>query len=1583
MWRGGSSCLLFLVTAAGRLRRPSFGFCLALLAILFPVAVFGQTDTPTQTPTRTPTLTRTPTNTRTHTSTPTITPTITPTPTRTVTPTFATPDIRHASMHFRANDDLFTHAEGNAEAVVRFRPLFDGRIQNLFVGCQGTSGSSRTFTVRLNGANTDLSCTVAPSTGTTCEDAFSDLSHFVDYTANDFVALAKSNVAGLCLVSATVLGQDGSEHDAVLHWGGNVDAVPVNNDFCIPMLQPNGNTSCNSSATSDAFLIPRTATLSGMGYSQDGTCIGFCTTETFTVRNQTNAVDTDVAVVISGSVKKSDIVLCSSNCTATAGEGWLVRRNFTGSVTNNNGQNFDLEFSGTGQPMTARGTRWSGGVRYSNQHLGWDATSAASAYRMDRDTRIQNLWANMSTTLAVDVTLTVCSGSSSTTTCTGTRPTCTITAGAALCSDTTNTLDVPQGGFYNVQATDPAITTGSLGFSLEQVAAPTPTPMPTRTPTVTPTVTPTDTPTATPTATPTVTPTATETPTATLTVTATATPTDTPTQTPTETFLPGVPTFTLTETPTETPTPSNTLTFTHTPTATPTVASQIQTDDSNVTPIPTATLTPTVTQTPACGVRVTVVNTLTDHDDGCCDAVDCTLREAVKYSLGGETITFSVTGTITLTLGEIPVDHDLTIAGPGASNLTVSGNDMSRIFHEVLGARDCCTIHAGLGCDVSACSSCVCGIDGFCCAVSWDGFCVMHVENECAGVCTCPQPLAISGLTFTDGLASTVGGGAVLTDENTFLGVATSVFSNNVAGPTGQVHGGAINARGDVNISCSTFDNNAVTASQGFGGAVSCGKPTFDFDTLCTVTDSMFSNNSALGQFAGALEGDNCKILTIERSTFYNNHAKFSGAIETECTSNYLTDSTIVGNSAAVDQANGGMSLGTFVGGESIITGSIFTGNTGVARNDFSSAQLDIVTVSNTIFDGNGVDNDNCAPGTVVSAGNNIDSDDTCNLTDPSDQINTNPNLPTPAPCGACGGLCTTCDIAACGDTPGPTRTPIPTVTRTPTSTTTATPTNTTTATPTNTTTLTPTPTPTLRDLCGNLHFSSILAQNPTSLWPFSETSGTVAADVIDANPGTYRGQYDLTGVGVDLRGQGQITTEVRYGDEFVAPQVMTVLVCLHGTTGVLAAYVPTGPSRTPTSSPTPGTPSVTPLLSTTPAPTPTNTPPQFNLGNVASAPINVSNAGTAWWGINYGSGQMSLVPPNLPWFGHGLSATVSDGIEHSVIGSLGPDGQKTYVDCRLVDTEPRRVFISGPGNWQFGAGNLTGWPATSTFAYTGTLEGAAWWNGRQLTDADVQVMCGMTPTPTPLRQSDCCQCTGPISSSCSQDGVCPQTCTVVSGATCQAVFFGSQCQVFTPTPTRTPTPQPIPTQDCCQCTSQISSSCTQGGTCAFSCTPVPNANCEAVFFGSVCRARTPTPTMTGTVTPTQPSPTPAAQIQSDEPDPTSTPTVGPTATAGVQIQPDDSNVTPVATATPTRTATATRTPTITATRTSTPTRTPTATPTSGSQIQGDEGATSTPTLTFTPTETPTLTSTPTDTATETPTSTPTSTPSETPTATP
>jgi hypothetical protein len=64
------------------------------------------------------------------------------------------------------------------------------------------------------------------------------------------------------------------------------------------------------------------------------------------------------------------------------------------------------------------------------------------------------------------------------------------------------------------------------------------------------------------------------------------------------------------------------------------------------------------------------------------------LRDVISSAVTGSTITFSpilIGDTIHLTSGEIVINKDLILSGPGMMNLTISGNFTSRIFHLVPG----------------------------------------------------------------------------------------------------------------------------------------------------------------------------------------------------------------------------------------------------------------------------------------------------------------------------------------------------------------------------------------------------------------------------------------------------------------------------------------------------------------------------------------------------------------------------------------------------------------------------------------------------------------------------------------------------------------------------------------------------------------------------------------------------------------------------------------------------------------------------------------------------------------------------------
>ncbi len=92
------------------------------------------------------------------------------------------------------------------------------------------------------------------------------------------------------------------------------------------------------------------------------------------------------------------------------------------------------------------------------------------------------------------------------------------------------------------------------------------------------------------------------------------------------------------------------------------------------------------TATPAVLPPATLTVTTTADSGGTCPGANCTLRDAIAAAASGATINFDTAGvfataqTIALTTGELVIDIDLTINGPGASLLTISGGNNSRVF---------------------------------------------------------------------------------------------------------------------------------------------------------------------------------------------------------------------------------------------------------------------------------------------------------------------------------------------------------------------------------------------------------------------------------------------------------------------------------------------------------------------------------------------------------------------------------------------------------------------------------------------------------------------------------------------------------------------------------------------------------------------------------------------------------------------------------------------------------------------------------------------------------------------------------------
>jgi len=184
----------------------------------------------------------------------------------------------------------------------------------------------------------------------------------------------------------------------------------------------------------------------------------------------------------------------------------------------------------------------------------------------------------------------------------------------------------------------------------------------------------------------------------------------------------------------------------------------------------------------------------------------------------------------------------------------------------------------------------------------------------------------------------------------------------------GQFGAGIAVAGGSVTITYSTISNNTVSCgSVGNSGGISC--------SWCTllIQDSAISNNSAYGpdwSVGGGILKTGSGTLTISNSTISGNHAdRYGGGIYTNSFTATITNSTVTNNSAGWGSGSG-IALRNAGGGA-----TVNLKNTIVA-NQASGTDCAILIL-----------------GSFVDNGNNLDSDNTCNLNQPTSLPGTNPQL--------------------------------------------------------------------------------------------------------------------------------------------------------------------------------------------------------------------------------------------------------------------------------------------------------------------------------------------------------------------------------------------------------------------------------------------------------------------------------------------------------------------------------------------------------------------------------------------------------------
>ncbi len=293
---------------------------------------------------------------------------------------------------------------------------------------------------------------------------------------------------------------------------------------------------------------------------------------------------------------------------------------------------------------------------------------------------------------------------------------------------------------------------------------------------------------------------------------------------------------------------------------------------------------------------VFMVTNLGDAPVVAADDAPGTLRQALfdaSESAGPDTVEFQngLTGTITLTAGELTIDSELSLVGPSAELLTINavGNDL---------------VSPGIN-------------DG-------SGSRVLNVDDGDVNVV---MSVEIRGLTLTGGDVSGDGGGIRSSESLTLTEV--KIIDNSAVG-TGVRGGGVFSYGGDLTIDHTTISGNSTTGTGANGGAIFSTTRLFGLQRT-SISNSSLTGNTASGSGGGIFTGNNLledQTTRIVNSTISGNSAAGrGGGLFAYDGSTMVLYSTITDNSSATGAGGGIASFGD-QSTSTEVRSSIISGNT-------------------------------------------------------------------------------------------------------------------------------------------------------------------------------------------------------------------------------------------------------------------------------------------------------------------------------------------------------------------------------------------------------------------------------------------------------------------------------------------------------------------------------------------------------------------------------------------------------------------------------------------------------------------------------
>ena len=334
------------------------------------------------------------------------------------------------------------------------------------------------------------------------------------------------------------------------------------------------------------------------------------------------------------------------------------------------------------------------------------------------------------------------------------------------------------------------------------------------------------------------------------------------------------------------------------------------------------------------------------------DAGAGSLRQAIidaNTNPGADEIVFQdgLSGTITLSTGEMEITDALAITGPSDNLVTIDANDASRIF-TIDDENDA---------------------EDFEVSISNLAFTRANVGGDTGGAIYNNEALTVSSCSFTGGAAQY---GAGIYNLGVLTAVSNSVFSGNTANADGAAIYNA--SEGTVgSISGSVFNNNGGV----FGGAI------YTNNTIQSIEDCTFSENT--GFFGGAVTNSAGTIENISGSTFTQNTATAGGGAVLSLGTTVITNSTFSGNTT---DGSGGALYN--MGGSLILSFVTAAGNSagGSGSGVYGDAETDIYIRNSIVaFNPGG----SCDAPNIIDSGGNYSDDDTCGFIGDESEIELGP----------------------------------------------------------------------------------------------------------------------------------------------------------------------------------------------------------------------------------------------------------------------------------------------------------------------------------------------------------------------------------------------------------------------------------------------------------------------------------------------------------------------------------------------------------------------------------------------------------------